>query len=75
MGVTDHVWNVPDVVAIIEAVEPITAKRLPYKSGLQLELSRFLLSSAVPGYEMVGRWLHRGLPHHITMHLVGLDLP
>jgi hypothetical protein len=30
-GVTDHVWDVADIVAIIEAVEPASAKRGPYK--------------------------------------------
>jgi IS1 family transposase len=30
-GVTDHVWNVADIVAIIEAAEPAPAKRGPYK--------------------------------------------
>jgi hypothetical protein len=30
-GVTAHVWNVADIVAIIEAAEPVPAKRGPYK--------------------------------------------
>ena len=30
-GVTDYVWSVADVVAIIEAAEPTPAKRGPYK--------------------------------------------
>lgn len=30
-GVTDHVWSVADIVAIIEAAEPVPAKRGPYK--------------------------------------------
>jgi IS1 family transposase len=30
-GVTDHVWSVADIVAIIEAAEPAPAKRGPYK--------------------------------------------
>jgi hypothetical protein len=32
-GVTDHVWSVADVVAIIEAAEPVPAKRGPYKKA------------------------------------------
>jgi IS1 family transposase len=32
-GVTDHVWSVADVVAIIEATEPAPAKRGPYKKA------------------------------------------
>jgi hypothetical protein len=30
-GVTDHVWNMADIVAMIEAAEPAPAKRGPYK--------------------------------------------
>jgi len=30
-GVTDHVWSVADIVAIIDAAEPVPAKRGPYK--------------------------------------------
>jgi hypothetical protein len=30
-GVTDHVWSVADIVAMIEAAEPAPAKRGPYK--------------------------------------------
>jgi hypothetical protein len=30
-GVTDHVWNVADIVSMIEAVELVPAKRGPYK--------------------------------------------
>jgi hypothetical protein len=30
-GVTDRVWDVKDIVAIIEAAEPAPAKRGPYK--------------------------------------------
>jgi hypothetical protein len=30
-GVTDHVWSVADIVAIIEAAEPAPMKRGPYK--------------------------------------------
>jgi IS1 family transposase len=30
-GVTDHVWSIADMVAIIEAAEPAPAKRGPYK--------------------------------------------
>lgn len=30
-GVTDHVWDVADIVAIIEATEPAPVKRGPYK--------------------------------------------
>jgi hypothetical protein len=30
-GVTDHVWNVADIVSMIEAAEPAPAKRGPYK--------------------------------------------
>ena len=30
-GLTDHVWDVEDIVALLEAVEPRTKKRGPYK--------------------------------------------
>jgi IS1 family transposase len=30
-GVTDHVWSVADIVSMIEAAEPVPAKRGPYK--------------------------------------------
>ena len=30
-GVTDHVWDVADIVSIIKAGEPTPAKRGPYK--------------------------------------------
>jgi IS1 family transposase len=30
-GVTDHVWSVADIVSMIEAAEPASAKRGPYK--------------------------------------------
>jgi IS1 family transposase len=30
-GVTDHVWSIADIVSMIEATEPTTAKRGPYK--------------------------------------------
>jgi IS1 family transposase len=30
-GVTDHVWNIVDIVSMIEAVELVPAKRGPYK--------------------------------------------
>jgi hypothetical protein len=30
-GVTDHVWNVADIVSLIEAAEPAPIKRGPYK--------------------------------------------
>ena len=30
-GVTDHVWDVADIVSMIEAAEPAPAKRGPYK--------------------------------------------
>jgi IS1 family transposase len=30
-GVTDHVWNIADIVSMIEAVELVPAKRGPYK--------------------------------------------
>jgi hypothetical protein len=33
-GVADHVWSVADIVAIIDAAEPATTKRGPYKKRL-----------------------------------------
>jgi hypothetical protein len=33
-GVTDHVWSIADIVAIIEAAEPTPTKRGPYKKQL-----------------------------------------
>jgi hypothetical protein len=30
-GVTDHIWDVADIVSVIEAAEPAPAKRGPYK--------------------------------------------
>jgi hypothetical protein len=30
-GVTDHVWSAADIVAMIEATEPVPAKRGPYR--------------------------------------------
>jgi hypothetical protein len=30
-GLAGHVWDVADIVSIIEAAEPATAKRGPYK--------------------------------------------
>jgi hypothetical protein len=30
-GVTDHVWSIHDIVAIIEAAEPAPAKRGPHR--------------------------------------------
>jgi hypothetical protein len=30
-GVTDHAWDVADIVSIIEAAEPAPAKRGPYR--------------------------------------------
>lgn len=30
-GVTDRLWSVADIVAIVEAAEPVPAKRGPYK--------------------------------------------
>jgi hypothetical protein len=30
-GVTDHVWSIADIVAMVEAAEPALAKRGPYK--------------------------------------------
>jgi hypothetical protein len=33
VGVTDHVWSVADIVAIIEAAEPVPAKRGSYKKA------------------------------------------
>jgi hypothetical protein len=30
-GVTDHVWDIADIVALVEAAEPTPAKRGPYK--------------------------------------------
>ncbi len=34
-GVTDHVWNVADIVAVIEATEPAPAKRGLTKKGIR----------------------------------------
>lgn len=31
VGVTDHVWNVADIVSMMEAAEPVPTKRGPYK--------------------------------------------
>jgi hypothetical protein len=33
-GVTDHVWSVADIVSMIEAAEPASAKRGPYKKRM-----------------------------------------
>jgi hypothetical protein len=30
-GVTDHVWSIADIVSMIEAAEPVPAKRGAYK--------------------------------------------
>jgi hypothetical protein len=35
-GVTDHVWSVADIVAMIEAAEPPPAKRGPYRKRADL---------------------------------------
>jgi hypothetical protein len=33
-GVTDHVWSIADIVAIIEGAEPAPGKRGPYKNRI-----------------------------------------
>jgi hypothetical protein len=33
-GVTDKLWTVADLVAIVEAAQPIPAKRGPYKTAI-----------------------------------------
>jgi hypothetical protein len=38
-GVTDHVWGIADIVAIIEAEEAAPKKRGPYKKMLGTESS------------------------------------
>jgi hypothetical protein len=34
-GVTDHVWDIADLVAIVEAAEPPPAKRGSYKKRIE----------------------------------------
>lgn len=42
-GVTDRVWDVKDIVAIIEAAEPAPAKRGPYKRHHEASAGRSML--------------------------------
>jgi hypothetical protein len=37
-GITDRLWSLEDVVARIDAVAPIPAKRGPYKKRAKVEL-------------------------------------
>ena len=35
-GVTDHVWDIADIVAVVEAEEPAPTKRGPYKKRVTI---------------------------------------